>query len=226
MTATNPKRLSIILAEDHNMVAGGLQLLLEPEFEVLEVVGNGIEAVEVCRKRRPDIVILDISLPQMNGLEALREIKKDLSRARVVMRVVMLTGMADVTVATEAFRLGANGYVLKHSAPTELLTALREVAQGRTYITPRIANDVLQRLMAPSSKNESGPNLTARERQILQLIAEGKSSKEAGASLGVTPRTVEFHKRNLMEKTGLRSTAELARYAAEKGLVSKVGNDL
>jgi len=222
MTATNTKGLSIILAEDHSLVAGGLQLLLEPEFEVLEVVGNGIEAVEVCRKRRPDIAILDISLPQMNGLEALREIKKDLSRTRVV----MLTGMADVTVATEAFRLGANGYVLKHSAPTELLTALREVAQGRTYITPRIANDVLQRLMAPSSKNESGPNLTARERQILQLIAEGKSSKEAGASLGVTPRTIEFHKRNLMEKTGLRSTAELARYAAEKGLVSKVGNDL
>ncbi len=222
MRATNSKALSIILAEDHSLVAGGLQLLLEPEFEVLEVVGDGIEAVEVCRKRRPDIAILDVSLPQMNGIEALREIKKELSRTRVV----MLTGMADVTVATEAFRLGANGYVLKHSAPTELVTALREVAQGRTYITPRIANEVLQRLMDPASKGDSGPRLTARERQILQLIAEGKSSKEAGASLGVTPRTIEFHKRNLMEKTGLHSTAELARYAAEKGIVAKVAENL
>ncbi len=214
------KGISIVLAEDHSLVAGGIQMLLEPEFDVLEVVGDGIEAVEACRKRRPDIAIIDVSLPRMNGIEALREIKKELERTRVV----MLTGMADVTVATEAFRVGANGYVLKHSAPTELVTALREVAQGRTYITPRIANDVLQRLMDPSAKTEAGPNLTARERQILQLIAEGHSSKEAGASLGVTPRTIEFHKRNLMEKTGLHSTAELARYAAEMGLVAKVAD--
>lgn len=208
-------RRTVILAEDHSLVAGGVRLILEPEFELLEVAEDGIQAVESCERLRPDLAILDISLPRMNGLEALRQIKS----SGVKTRVVILTGMADVTVATEAFRSGANGYVLKHSAPTELITALREVAEGRTYITPRIANEVLQRLMDPATNTAESEELTARERQILQLIAEGHSAKEAASALGVTPRTVEFHKRNIMTKTGLHTTAELARYAAQKGIV-------
>lgn len=211
-------RITVILADDHSLVAGGIRLILEPEFDLLEVVDDGIKAVECVERLRPQIAIIDISLPRVNGIEALREIKGAEGRTRVI----MLTGMEDVAVATEAFRSGANGYVLKQAAPTELVTAVREVAEGRTYITPRIANEVLQRLMDPTTKTAEKEQLTHRERQILQLVAEGHSAKEAAKTLGVTPRTVEFHKRNIMAKTGHHTTAELARFAAQKGFVPEL----
>lgn len=209
-------KLRIILAEDHELVAEGIRRIVEPEFEVLETVGNGLELVERCDELRPDVALTDVSMPKLNGLDALKEIKRKHPRTSVV----VLTGSADVHTATHAFQAGASGYVLKHAAATELLTALREVQEGRTFITPRIAQDVLHRLMQPDSGQSAEPELTSRERQVLQLIAEGNSSKEAAAALSITPRTVEFHKRNVMKKTGLGSAAELARYAVKIGIVA------
>ncbi|MEZ5396466.1 MAG: response regulator transcription factor [Bryobacterales bacterium] len=205
----------IIVAEDHKLVADGIRALVSDEFELIGVVDNGLELVERCEKERPDLALADISMPMLNGLDALREIKKKGLRTKVV----IVTGSADVGIATGAFRAGARGFVLKHAASEELLTALREAHMGRTFITPRIANDVLQRLMEdPDDDGEI--DLTPRERQVLQLIAEGNSSKEAAAILDVAARTIEFHKRNIMEKTGLHTTAELARFASKIGLVA------
>jgi DNA-binding NarL/FixJ family response regulator len=205
----------IVLAEDHSLVADGIRALIGSEFELIAVVENGLDLIDRCSSLKPDLALADISMPVLNGLDALREIRKLGLRTKVI----VVTGAADVGLATEAFRAGASGYVLKHAAADELLTALREATQGRTFITPRIANDVLQRLMQ-GGEEEEGADLTPRERQVLQLIAEGHSSKEAAAFLDVAPRTIEFHKRNIMEKTGLRTMAELARFAAKIGLVS------
>lgn len=205
----------IVLAEDHSLVADGIRALIGGEFELVAVCANGLDLIERCETLKPDVALADISMPVLNGLDALREIQKLGLRTKVI----IVTGAADVGLATEAFRAGASGYVLKQAASDELLTALREATQGRTYITPRIANDVLQRLMQ-GGEEEEGAELTPRERQVLQLIAEGHSSKEAAALLDVAPRTIEFHKRNIMEKTGLRTMAELARFAAKIGLVS------
>ena len=205
----------VILAEDHGLVADGIRALLGDEFDLVAVVANGRDLIEQCEALRPELVLADVSMPVLNGLDALREIRKRELRVKVI----IVTGTADVAVATEAFRAGACGFVLKHAASDELLTALREARQGRTFITPRIASDVLQRLM-DSPDDDGSASLTARERQVLQLIAEGNSSKESAAVLDVTARTIEFHKRNIMQKTGLRTTAELARFAAKIGLVS------
>ncbi len=195
-------------------MADGIRALIEGEFELVAVVANGLDLIERCEAIKPELALTDISMPVLNGLDALREIKKKGLRTKVI----IVTGAADVGLATEAFRAGASGYVLKHAAAEELLTALREASLGRTFITPRIASDVLQRLM--EGGEDDAADLTSRERQVLQLVAEGNSSKEAAALLDVAPRTIEFHKRNVMEKTGLRTTAELARFAAKIGLVS------
>lgn len=205
----------VILAEDHGLVADGIKALIGGEFDLIGVVGNGLELIERCERDRPDLALTDVSMPVLNGLDALREIRKRSLRTKVI----VVTGSADVGIATEAFRAGACGFVLKHAASDELLTALREASRGGTFITPRIAGDVLQRLMEDPDDDGSA-DLTPRERQVLQLIAEGRSSKEAAALLRVAARTIEFHKRNVMAKTGLRSTAELARFAAKIGLVA------
>jgi DNA-binding NarL/FixJ family response regulator len=158
-------------------------------------------------------------MPLLNGLEALSVCRANGWRTRFV----FVTGSLDVSLATRAFRLGAAGYVLKHAATEELLTAIREVLIGRTYITPRIADKVLQNLMVtPEDRSTPKAELSQREREVLQLIAEGKTMKEAATALDVSPRTVEFHKKNIMDKTGLRTTAELSRYAVRSGISVEV----
>ncbi len=157
-------------------------------------------------------------MPLLNGLDAFRQSKS----AHYRTRFVFLTAIPDVSLATQAFRLGASGYVLKHAAAEELVVAIREALAGRTYITPRIANEVLQNLMShPADTAKDDIGLTGREREVLQLLAEGKIIKEIAAILNVSPRTVEFHKNNIVAKTGLHTTAELARFAARHGLVSE-----
>src|SRR5215472_17630510 len=158
-------------------------------------------------------------MPLLNGLDALRQCKT----LRFFTRFVFLTASPDVSLATQAFRLGASGYVLKHAASEELVGAIREALAGRTYITPRIANEVLQNLMSHPADAGSEVGLTGREREVLQLLAQGKIIKEIATILNVSPRTVEFHKNNIVAKTGLRTTAELARYAVRQGLVSESG---
>jgi DNA-binding NarL/FixJ family response regulator len=204
----------IVLADDHMIVLHGLRRILEPEFTIVSTVTDGRQLVRALEEFKPDVAVADISMPGLNGLDALRQAKA----ARTRTRFVFLTASLDVGVATEAFRLGAAGYVLKQAAAEELVGAIRDVLAGRTYITPLIASEVLQNLMNPSG----GPGqiqLSNREREVLQLLAEGKIMKEIGAVLNVSTRTVEFHKNNIVAKTGLKTSAELARYAARIGLV-------
>ena len=217
-------RHSIILADDHEIILDGLRRILDPEFEIVASVADGRKLVAEIERLKPEVAVADISMPLLNGLDALRQCKS----AHFRTRFVFLTASPDVALATRAFRLGASGYVLKHAAAEELVVAIRDALASRTYITPRIANEVLQSLMsrpadgaADSSKDASG--LTSREREVLQLLAEGKIIKEIAGILNVSPRTVEFHKNNIVAKTGLRTTAELARYATRHGLVSELG---
>ena len=175
---------------------------------------DGRELVEQVRVLKPDVAVVDISMPILNGLDSFRQCRE----AHFPTRFVFLTANPEIALATQAFRLGASGYVLKQAASEELVTAIREAQHGRTYITPRIANDVVRNMTAGGA--EAGPALTSRERQVLQLLAEGRTLKEAAAVLLVSPRTIEFHKNNISEKTGLKTMAELARYAARHGLVS------
>jgi DNA-binding NarL/FixJ family response regulator len=205
----------IVLADDHEIVLDGLRRILEPEFEITATVGDGRALVVEIEKLKPEVAVVDISMPLLNGLDALRQSRKAGFRTRFV----FLTGNPDVPLATQAFRLGASGYVLKHAAAEELVVAIREAVAGNTYITPRIASEVLQNLMSHPT-DMAGPGLTGREREVLQLLAEGRIVKEIAAVLNVSPRTIEFHKNNIMAKTGLRTTAELARYAARNGFVS------
>jgi|SRR5215469_3311872 DNA-binding NarL/FixJ family response regulator len=208
-------RHSIILADDHEIILDGLRRILEHEFEIAATAGDGKKLVAEIEKLRPDVAVVDISMPLLNGLDALRQAQS----AHFRTRFVFLTASPDVVFATQALRLGASGYVLKHAAAEELVVAIREALAGNTYITPRIAKEVLQNLMN-GPRQTTAPELTGREREVLQLLAEGKIMKEIATILGVSHRTVEFHKNNIVAKTGLRTTAELARFAARNGLVS------
>lgn len=207
-------RYRVVLADDHVIVLEGLRRILEPEFDVAATVTDGRTLLDEVERLKPHVAVVDISMPSLNGLEALRQLGG--KRART--RFVFLTASPDVALATEAFRLGASGYVLKHSAAEELVGALKDAIAGRTYITPQIAQEVLENLMS-QPHGTAGPGLTGREREVLQLLAEGKIIKEIAAVLAISPRTVEFHKHNIIAKTGLKTTAELARYAAQKGMV-------
>ncbi len=208
----------IVLADDHAIVLDGLRRILEPEFTVVGTAADGRQLVRLTEQFKPELAVADISMPLLNGLDALRQCKA----AHLPTKFVFLTANLDVGLATEAFRLGAVGYVLKQAAAEELAGAIRQALAGRTYITPLIAGDVMQNLMNPSEA-PGQVQLTIREREVLQLLAEGKTLKEIGWVLNVSPRTAEFHKNNIAAKTGLRTTAELARYAARHGLVSSSG---
>jgi DNA-binding NarL/FixJ family response regulator len=213
-------RHTIILADDHKIILDGLHRILDTEFEIVASTADGRNLVSEIDRLKPEVAVADISMPLLNGLDALRQCKS----ARFRTRFVFLTASPDVALATRAFRLGASGYVLKHAAAEELVVAIREALAGRTYITPHIANEVMQNLMSqPADLAKDGNGLTSREREVLQLLAEGKIIKEIAGILNVSPRTVEFHKNNIMVKTGLRTTAELARYATRQGLVSELG---
>jgi len=206
----------VLLADDHTIVAEGLASLLEPEYELVGRVQNGRDLLRAAQELDPDVIVTDISMPLLNGIEALRQLKK----AKPDVRVVFLTVHADATYVTEAFRAGASGYVLKQSAAEELRSAIRTVHEGGTYVTPLIASELGDLLAADQVKESLAVVLTPREREVLQLLAEGRSVKEIAAVLDISPRTVEFHKYNVMEKLGLRTTAELTQYAIKHGIVS------
>lgn len=206
----------ILLADDHRMVAEGLRGLLEPDYQLVGIVEDGRALLEAADKLMPDVVVADVSMPLLNGIEAVRQLKKK----NPELLVVFLTMHLDVAYAASAFEAGASGYVLKHSAPSELLTAINCALKGRTYITPMLAGELLNyQRNRPKGEQEDGlARLTARQREVLQLIAEGLSVKEAAAVLGISTRTVEFHKYSMMEALGLKSSAELMRFAVEHGI--------
>jgi len=209
-------RPRVLLGDDHVMFSEGLRHILEPHFEIVGVMENGRDLVNAVERLRPEVIVTDISMPLLNGIEAARRIRK-LPHAP---KIVFLTMHEDATFATAAFQAGASGYVLKRSAPAEIITAIQEALRGRTYISPLIAGDILSTLLEKGSQPEKlKPELTSRQTEILQLLAEGKSPKEVAAILNISTRTVEFHKYRIMEATGIRTIAELTQYAIAHGII-------
>jgi DNA-binding NarL/FixJ family response regulator len=204
----------VLLADDHALLVGAIERLLAGEFDVVGQVSDGRALLTAAESLKPDLIVLDIAMPLLNGLEAGRQIKQRLPHVRLV----FVTMNEDPDLAVEAFRAGAAAYLLKRSAASELTTALREVMLGRTYITPLVATGLVGSLL--NGDRESSSNvLTSRQREVLQLVAEGHSMKEIAQELNVTPRTVAFHKYRMMEQLGLKSTAELIQYAVKHQLV-------
>jgi DNA-binding NarL/FixJ family response regulator len=211
------KKPRVLLADDHCLVAEGLRSLLEPHFDVVGIVSDGRELLSAAKTLEPDVVVLDISMPSLNGIEAVRQMRAADSAAKVV----FLTMHRDVTYAVRALEAGASGFVLKHSAPSELITAIQEAFKGGTYITPQIASDLLDSLRRGRPTGaEWSDELTPRQREVLQLVTEGRSAKEIAAILRISRRTAEFHKARLMEALGVESTAELIQYAIRTGIIS------
>jgi DNA-binding NarL/FixJ family response regulator len=205
----------VLLADDHTIVAQGLASLLREDFDLVGAVGDGQALIDAAQRLRPDVIVADIAMPVMDGLEALHRLKA----ARLDAKVIFLTMHADAQLATAALRAGASGYMLKHSAGEELITAIQEILQGRTYLTPLIAKDVITSLMAP--EQQANATLSPRQREVLRLIAEGRRMKEIAATLQLSTRTVETHKYEMMRALGVQNTAELVRYAIHIGLVAR-----
>jgi DNA-binding NarL/FixJ family response regulator len=204
----------VLIADDHKIVVEGLKKLLSSDFDVIGAVADGRELLAASEKLHPDVIVADISMPNLNGIEAVRQIKK----LHEEVKVVFLTMHPDVTYAASAFKAGASGYVLKHSAPDELVTAIREALQGRTYITPLIAGRLLEVYEKGTHEADEVLNLTSRQREVLQLLAEGHSVKDIASILNVSIKTVEYHKYRMMEDLGLKTLAELVRYAVKHGI--------
>lgn len=206
-------RPRILMADDHLMLLEAFRGLLEPEYEVVGAVTDGRTLLEEFARLNPDVVLLDVGMPLLNGLDAGRQLK---AKRRSV-KLIYLTMNPDPDIAGAALRLGASGYLLKSSAVHELKQALQEVLRGRSYITPLITRDVVGSLLMP---REERHELTTRQREVLQLLAEGRSMKEVGAILQLTPRTVAFHKYRMMEQLGLKTSAELVKFAVRQGVVA------
>jgi len=209
-------RPTLLLADDHTMFSQGLRSLLEDEFELLGVVSDGQALVDLATKLNPDVIVVDISMPVLNGLDAARKLK-DLGTTA---KIVFLTMYADYRLLVEAFRCGGTGYVLKQSAGDELVTAIRQVLEGQKYVTSQIAEEWVQDVVKGIDGTKK-LTLTARQREVLQLIIEGRTMKEIAAQLGISTRTAETHKYEMMEGLGISNTAELIQYALKLGLTSE-----
>jgi DNA-binding NarL/FixJ family response regulator len=211
------KRPRIVLADDHTLVLEGLCKILEDECDVVGTAEDGRILLNMVQEHNPDVVVLDISMPQLNGLDAARQLHKLLPACKIV----FLTMHADPTYAREAFRIGASGYLLKRSAATELILAIHAVLKDQFYVTPVIAKEVLLPLCGALGRATGNIHpLTPRQREVLQLVAEGKAVKDIANILNVSSKTVEFHKTKIMRELNLHSTVELTKYAVAHGLVS------
>ena len=203
----------MVIAENHVMVAEGLRKLLEDQFQLIDTVCNGRELVKVVEDTLPDLVLLDIGMPILNGIEATRHFRKVSPRTKVV----VVTAHNESEYVVEAFRAGVSGYVLKRCAVSELLVAIRQVLDGHIYVTPLVAQHVVAAATNPKLRRNPA-SLTTRQREVLQLVAEGCTAKEIANWLNLSVKTAVFHKMAIMDKLGLRTTAELTRYALEHGI--------
>jgi DNA-binding NarL/FixJ family response regulator len=209
-------RTRLLLADDHMVLLDGLRKLLEPEFELAGVASDGQELLAAAARLKPDLILLDISMPSLNGIDAARQLRKIAPSSKLV----FLTQHGDPEYVTEAFRTGASGYLLKGAAATELITAIHEVMRGRFYISPLIGNNRQELVMAATRpRHTSFDRLTPRQREVLQLVAEGRTRKEIAAILKISVKTVEFHKASLSRGFNLRTTADFTKYAIEHGIV-------
>ncbi|MBE0625235.1 MAG: response regulator transcription factor [Burkholderiales bacterium] len=211
-----PRRPRVLLADDHLLVAEALKSLLAPDFELVGVVEDGRALVEAAGRLRPDVIVADVTMPQLNGIDALVQLRQGGDRVPVV----FLTMHRDASFARRALDAGASGFVLKHSAPAELISALRAALEGKTYLTPQLATEVLESMkQGPGQAGDALASITPRQREVLQLLAEGHAAKEIAARLSISARTVEFHKYQMMETLGLHSNSELIHFAIKHGLV-------
>ena len=211
------EKTTVLLADDHKIVLEGLKGLLADEFDVVGTVEDGRALLEQVQQLCPDVIVVDVGMPLLNGIDAVKQIKG----SGLDTKVVFLTMHQDAMYAKEAFEAGALGFVLKHSAPSELTKAIQEALKGNTYISPAIAHDMMQLYKDEvDTKAGASGSLTLRQREVMQLLAEGKSAKEIANILHISARTVEFHKYNMMEQLGIKTSAELVHFAIKHGIVS------
>lgn len=210
------KRSRVILADDHNLLLDAFRLILEPHFDVVATFADGRALLEGAPAFCPDVIITDIGMPVMNGLNAGQRIKQILPKVKLV----FLTMNDDPDLAAEAFRSGASGYLVKNVAASELVHAIHEVLHGRSYLTPLITKDMIGSLVGNSPKRKPLNELTLRQKEVLQLLAEGRSMKEAALLLNLAPRTVAFHKYALMSQLRLKNNAELVQFAMRSAIVA------
>ncbi len=215
------KRKRVLLADDHTLLLDAFAKLIEPECDVVGKVADGRALMAAAEKLKPDVVVLDIAMPLLNGLDAGRQLKK----AMPDVKLIFLTMNQDPAIATEAFRAGASGYLLKTSAGSELIKAIEEATSGRSYITPLITQDLVEEFMLGPNETKRPADLTLRQREVLQLLAEGRSMKEAARILKVAPRTIAYHKYRIMERFRLKSNAELIQFAIRHVVVSVQPDD-
>jgi DNA-binding NarL/FixJ family response regulator len=205
----------VMLAEDHTILVEAFRKLLEPHFEVVGTVSDGLALLEAAPQVKPDVIVIDIAMPLLNGLEAAIRLKKQMP----AVKMIFLTMNEDPDLAVEAMRSGASGYLLKSSAASELIRAIHLSLKGKTYVTPLIARGMQNAFINDPRPKSSAKMLTARQREVVQLLAEGKSMKEVASVLNVTPRTVAFHKYRVMQELHLATTAELIQFAIKSRIL-------
>ena len=208
-------KIRILLADDHIMICDGFRKLLEPEYQVVGMVGDGRALLSAAEELKPDLVLVDVGMPLLNGLDAARQLKKRMPR----LKIIFLTMNPDSDVASEALRIGASGYLLKNSQGDELLKAVRDVVRGMTYVTPQVRQAMEDRFIENPRAAARPKHLTPRHREILQMLAEGRSPKEIASILDISVRTVRFHKYEIMKELGIGSNAELVQYAIKHSLI-------
>jgi DNA-binding NarL/FixJ family response regulator len=208
-------RPRVLLADDHTLLLEALQKLLVDDCDIVGAVSDGRALLTEASRLRPDVVVVDVAMPLLNGIDAARQLKELLPDTRII----FLTMNEDPDLAAEAFRAGASGYLLKRSAASELQTAIREVMKRRSYVTPLVTEGLFGSILHWRDSGQSTPQLTSRQREVIQLVAEGHSMKEVAAILNITPRTVAFHKYRIMEHLKIRTTAELIQFAIKNHIV-------
>lgn len=209
------KKSRIVMADEHNIVLEGIRTVLSPDYDVVGEVADGRSLIELVDREKPDLAVVDISMPGLNGIDAVRQIKT----RHPDIAIVFLTMHYDATYARRAFAAGGDGYVLKHSAGRELRSAVQQVLAGHAYLSPALAEKMPDTQVSELRRVTEPRDLTDRQREVLQLIAEGKLSKEIAGILNISIKTVEFHRQKIMDQLGLRSIAELTRYAVKHGIV-------
>ena len=211
------RRPRVLLADDHTMLLEAFKRLLEPQCEIVGTAGDGRALLELAAKTQPDVIVLDIAMPRLNGIDACAQLRRRMPSVRLV----FLTVNEDPDIAAEAIRLGASGYLLKNSASTELFTAIEHALAGKTYVTPLVTKGVPLGVFLRRTTKSAAEKLTMRQREVLQLLAEGRAMKEVADLLEVSPRTIAFHKYSIMEHLGVKTSAELVQYALEHGMLKK-----
>ena len=209
-------RPRILIADDHNLLLEGYRLMLEPEFELVGSVEDGQALLAAAQRLKPDVILMDISMPLLNGIDAARQLSKLLPSTKLI----FVTMHADADYVREAFQAGAAGYLLKRAAASELLTAIRETRKGNQYVSPLVTRDALSAWISATPSKKRSDELTDRQREVLQLVAEGRSRKEIASILNISVKTVEFHKATLMRELAFETTADFTRYAIEHGMIS------